>query len=164
MPVPVPVTWKRRRRSESERMMSPQAKQGFNASGWISSFRDVHDISKATLLLGERKSPSHCQRQNQRQYQYLWQRRRRSESEWTPSLQSKQRFVPSGWISSFQAVCNISKATLLLGEFKSLSHRKKQRQRQHQSSWNRRRRSESERTTSPRAKRGFIISGWLSPF
>ena len=134
---------------ESERITSPQAKRGFNPSGWISSFRAVRELSKSTLFLVDFKSLSHRQHQRQHQYQLLWQRRRRSESEWKPSPRAKRRFVPSGWISSFRSVREISEDTLLLGERKSLSHCKRQCQSQHRSWWQRRWRSESERTASP---------------
>ena len=108
--------------SESEQTMSHRANRGFNTSGCLSYFRFVCEISKATLLLGERKNLYHRQRQRHRQCQSFWQQRCRSESEWSPFTQEKRRFFPLGWISFFRAVPEIAEATLLLGECKILSH------------------------------------------
>ena len=156
--------WQWHRSIKSVRKMIPQAKQEFNPSGWLSSFRDVLEISKSNILLVESNILYHYQRQHQHHYQSFWQRRRRSESERTTSPWAKQVFNPSGWISSFWAVCELSKATLLLGEYKSLSHRQRRCQCQYQLSWQRRRRIESEWKPSHREKRRFIPSVWISSF
>ena len=138
--------------SESEQTSSPRAKRGINTSGWISSFWSVHEIYKSTLLLGYHKSLSHFQSHSQRQYQSSWKQQQRSDSERTTSYQGNRGFNPSGWISYFQAVHELSRATLLLGERNSLSNRQHQHHHQHQRQYHllyqRWRRSDSEWTLS----------------
>ena len=80
--------------------------------GWESSIRYLHYLFKGNLLLRECKRLSHQQRQCQHQYQSLWQRWRRSEYDQVMSPCLKQWFNLSGWISYFQAVCELPRATV----------------------------------------------------